>query len=84
MNYFISTGEKGMMFTLREHHYYVNRSGMYVHTTYHVANLTTDPDTAIEKAKRIAKEHGAKLDNYSDIKGHSLESKEEPKKRCKE
>ena len=61
MNYFISTGEKGMMFTLRKHHYYVNRSGMYVHTTYHVANLTTDPDTAIEKAKRIAKE----LENFT-------------------
>ena len=83
-HYFISTGEKGMMFTLREHHYYQNRSGMYVHTTYHVANLTTDPDTAIEKAKRIAKEHGAKLDNYSYIKGHSLNEIKRKQRRTKE
>lgn len=60
--YYISTGEKGCFYTLR--YSFLERFGHgSIERDYHVCNLSTDPDEAVERAKvRVGEGYGFAAD----------------------
>jgi len=70
----ISIGEENKMFTLRSHSTHIDGWGNAVESSYHVTNLSTDPEQARNKARAIAKEREMPLNNTSWVSNSSLDT----------
>jgi hypothetical protein len=70
----ISIGEENKMFTLRSHSTHIDGWGNAVESSYHVTNLSTDPEQARNKARAIAKEREMPLNNTSWVSNSSLDA----------
>jgi hypothetical protein len=70
----ISIGEENKMFTLRSHSTHIDGWGNAVESSYHVTNLSTDPEQARNKARAIAKKREMPLNNTSWVSNSSLDT----------